>query len=81
MFDFNKLDSYKVAIDDGFILEGQDEIVINGMFVEIQLFKKELYGYVITGLAHDTYVINLEEKDWNTFKTKVTDFFLGVEDK
>lgn len=81
MFDFNKLDSFKDVMDAGFILEYPGEVKINGIYVEFSLYKNRIEQYCIYGISHDTYVINLEEKDWNTFKTKVTDFFLGVEDK
>lgn len=81
MFDHNKLDDYKAAIDDGLYLLDQQDTFHNGMFVQIELFKNDIYGYVINGLAHDTYVVKLHNKDWKTFKKKVSDYFLGVDEK
>lgn len=69
MFDFNKLDDYKVAIDDGVFIVEQGEFAF--CFYEgeynIDLWNKERRL--------------LSDKDWETFKKKVADYFLGVDEK
>lgn len=63
-FDWNKMDDYKVAIDDGFNLEhyyGEEFVIKRGYEKYILLTQTDC----------------IAEKDWETFKQKVADYFLG----
>lgn len=82
MFDFNKLDDYKVALDDGFWYtkeEDDGECSYNTdylCFIESQ----KTYSYYNLN-SFGEVEIYAEDKDWETFKKKVADYFLGVEEK
>ncbi|MGL5707519.1 hypothetical protein [Cetobacterium sp.] len=78
MFDFNKLDSYKAAIDDGFIYDYEVSEI------EHLLFYKEkdgLYRFVISDLMSITEVCNIMTSNYEKLKEMVAEVFLGVEDK
>lgn len=62
-FDFNKLDSYKAAIDDGVFLCAND---LAFCYFEDK-YNLDLYN----GNKHI-----LDDENWETFKKKVADYFL-----
>lgn len=74
MFDFNKLDKYKVVLDDGlkvckFADKESDEWCILEKTDDV--YKME----VCPSKSNKDY--DVEEKDWEEFKNKVANFFLG----
>lgn len=72
-FDFNKLDDYKVALDDGLMIVTDDE------FSDITLKKTgKMYTAVIENIWEDSSTI-IKETDWETFKKKVADYLLGAD--
>lgn len=75
MFDFNKLDDYKATLDDGLIIEDDGEIYIRMRFIngKYRVIFEDFYP-VVSG----TGLCRIEESDWEIFKKKVTDYFLGV---
>ncbi|MGL5191120.1 MAG: hypothetical protein ACRC7S_15890 [Cetobacterium sp.] len=76
--DFNKLDSYKVAIDDGFVYDYEVSEI------EHLLFYKEkdgLYRFVLSDLFALEEVCNIVTSDYEKLKERVSKVFLGVEDK
>lgn len=65
MFDFNKLDLYKVALDDGFAIKGEFNL-------------EKFHGAYMFCSLKDTKVIS--DRNWESFKTKVANYFLGVDE-
>ncbi|MEG2347248.1 MAG: hypothetical protein RSB50_06160 [Cetobacterium sp.] len=75
--DHNKLDDYKTAIDDGFILTK----FLNAT-LEVKIMKGEGGFYSFT--TQDTSKwerYRAASDDWTEFKIMVADFFLGVDEK
>lgn len=75
-FDWNKLDSCKAAIDDGLIVGRAPEDGIHSESREwFVLWSKDGFYFMEDGTSNKTY--SVKEKDWETFKQKVADYFLG----
>ncbi|MGL5594755.1 MAG: hypothetical protein ACRCYA_05650 [Cetobacterium sp.] len=80
MFDFNKLDSYKVALEDELAVGQKPSDGMKGKNTDwIVIWKEKGFYYMEVGKSKKEYEI--KESDWETFKKKVADHFLGVEDK
>lgn len=82
MFDFNKLDDYKVALDDGFTLSQAFFKHIGMQEYDSLVLEKCVYPitrYCLIGYFRGLPVMAFEDKDWETFKKKVADYFLGVD--
>lgn len=70
MFDFNKLDDYKVALDDGFRF---DEWISDDVHLEVGKLLKD-YQFIH---EDERFYTNLKIEDWERFKKEVTDFLLN----
>ena len=77
-FKLESIELYKEILNSGYVLSFEKELLINGNYVGITLFKNDFYGYNISGLAHDTYVLDIHDKEWNNFKDKVKKIFSEV---
>ncbi|MGL5723893.1 hypothetical protein [Cetobacterium sp.] len=78
--DFNKLDSYKVALDDGLMVGQPPEDGMEGEGKKwILIWKEEGFYFLEKGNSNKVYEV--KESDWETFKKRAADHFLGVEDK
>ncbi|MGL4645769.1 MAG: hypothetical protein ACRDAG_01215 [Cetobacterium somerae] len=76
MFDFNLMEHVKTLLDNGMEM-GDGEILFwkNEFGYQFEFWKNSSKNH-IGGLGK-----KIEESDWETFKKKVVDYFLGVEDK
>lgn len=80
-FDFNKLNDYKVAIDDGFYWEEREDDGNEGTLAITTTIFKTNYGYILLETSNDEIGFEITESCWETFKKKVADYFLGVDEK
>ncbi|MGL6063877.1 MAG: hypothetical protein ACRC0S_02195 [Fusobacteriaceae bacterium] len=74
MFDVNKLDLYKVVLDDGLCISYDlSKYELLAFYKESDKYKLVCFTKVY--LFDSEEAIVTEEKDWKTFKQKVVDFF------
>lgn len=74
-FDFDRLDDLKYAIECGIDITGEISEV-----EKISIYKSDdeyvcVYESYSTGLDFD--LVDVREEDWEVFKTKVAEIFLG----
>ena len=81
-FDFNKLDDYKVALDDGAVFEDDVDMYSEHMndivLCIVTVYKKSKDMYFLNIEDYNcNVVVNISENNFETFKKKVADFFLN----
>ncbi len=82
MFDFNKLDQYKVALDDGAVFEEDIDAYSEKMrgtaLCILTVLRKHNNKYYLKISDYDcNEVVKILEDNFETFKKKVADYFLG----
>lgn len=71
-FDYKKLESYKTAMDDGFIARNKISEI---EFISCGRAKKGTYYLFVQDLIDGAIVEEIKEKDWETFKEKIQKVF------
>lgn len=72
-FNFNDMDKYKGALDDGFVLEGEISEV---EYIKIK-FKDEIYSFELVDLFSLENIKTHDVSDWEKFKVEVANLFLS----
>lgn len=73
MFDLKKIEDYKIAIDDKFILS--KEIYKDYTYLKIEMEKTFDNSYILRIYDNETLFKRIEETLWETFRKKVSDYF------
>lgn len=74
-FDFNKIDDIKWLLDEGAEIKFDDcrLEVVNGDYTFIKTDEVDW--------ENECYVVKRKSDNWEMFKKKVADYFLGVDEK
>lgn len=81
-FDFNKLDDYKVALDDGAVFEDDVDMYSEHMkdvalcIITVYKKSKDMYFLYIEDYNCNV-VVSILENNFEIFKKKVSDYFIN----